>query len=332
MKRPITIAGGGLAGLGLGIALRRAGVDVTLHEAGNYPRHRVCGEFISGVSDATLARLGVLPELADAERLETAEWHDACGTIGRMRVRACGISRYLLDERLRVRFEEAGGRLCVRSRIAPGEGVIWAAGRPSRKGKWIGLKCHARGLALTSDLEMAVAWNGYVGLARIGNGLVNVCGLFRAGSPAPGKGPALLLAMLRAGGLGTLSERLGKAELMTSSFCGVAGFRPGSQPGPPFSIGDAAQMIPPFTGNGMSMAFESADLALEPALAYADGRMDWESAAAQVATAQKKRFRRRMMASRFFHCFLTQPAGIRFATILGRRSLLPFDRLLSLVR
>ncbi|HZI32692.1 MAG TPA: NAD(P)-binding protein, partial [Candidatus Binatia bacterium] len=46
--KSITIVGGGLAGLTLGIGLRRRDVPVTILEAGEYPRHRVCGEFISG--------------------------------------------------------------------------------------------------------------------------------------------------------------------------------------------------------------------------------------------------------------------------------------------
>ena len=45
--RAVTIIGGGLAGLTLGIGLRQRGVPVTISEAGDYPRHRVCGEFIS---------------------------------------------------------------------------------------------------------------------------------------------------------------------------------------------------------------------------------------------------------------------------------------------
>jgi 2-polyprenyl-6-methoxyphenol hydroxylase-like FAD-dependent oxidoreductase len=47
-QKPITIVGGGLAGLTLGIALRKREIPVTVFETGNYPRHRVCGEFISG--------------------------------------------------------------------------------------------------------------------------------------------------------------------------------------------------------------------------------------------------------------------------------------------
>src|SRR5436190_16210061 len=57
--KPITIVGGGLAGLTLGIGLRRRGIPVVIWEAGHYPRHRVCGEFISGRGQDTLARLNL---------------------------------------------------------------------------------------------------------------------------------------------------------------------------------------------------------------------------------------------------------------------------------
>src|ERR1035438_30145 len=62
--KSITIVGGGLAGLTLGIGLRQRGARVTICEAGNYPRHRVCGEFINGRGQATLDRLG-LREMID---------------------------------------------------------------------------------------------------------------------------------------------------------------------------------------------------------------------------------------------------------------------------
>ena len=64
--KPITIVGGGLAGLTLGIGLRQRGVPVSVIEAGQYPRHRVCGEFISGRGQETLTRLGLTEPLRQA--------------------------------------------------------------------------------------------------------------------------------------------------------------------------------------------------------------------------------------------------------------------------
>ena len=57
--RPIHIVGGGVAGLALGIRLRQLDVKTRISESGTYPRHRVCGEFISGRGVKLLRELGV---------------------------------------------------------------------------------------------------------------------------------------------------------------------------------------------------------------------------------------------------------------------------------
>ena len=332
LKHPITIAGGGLAGLSLGIALCRQGLDVTLHEASTYPRHRVCGEFISGVSEDTLAQLGITHTLTDAVSLSRACWSDAAGPIGSMKVTGRGISRWRLDENLRQTFIDLGGRLVTQSRIQPGPGIIWATGRPKRPGPWLGLKFHVSNLALTHDLEMHMGSTGYLGLARIESDSVNVCGLFQTHMGLKAKGPALLIAHLRARGLHKLADRLDAANINPASFCGVAGFRLGSQPGPPFSIGDSACMIPPFTGNGMSMAFESAECALQPAIDYAHGHQTWDQAAAASKKAHHQRFRRRLTIAGLLHSLLTTRFGMRLTTSLARRRAVPYDLLLQLVR
>ncbi len=332
MKKRVVIAGGGLAGLSLGIALRRRDVPVTLHEAGTYPRHRVCGEFISGVTEATVELLGIADHLRDAMALSTARWSDAGGVLGSMAVRARGLSRWRLDERLRADFVESGGDLITHSRIAPGPGIIWAAGRPRRPGRWIGLKCHALKIDLPTDLEMHLGSNGYVGLARVEDEKVNVCGLFRGDRRGVGRGPDLLLSTLRRGGLETLARRLAAGTWDESSFCGVAGFRLGSQSGPGFSIGDAAKMIPPFTGNGMSMAFESAALALDPACRWAAGELSWDGAAGLARRQQDARFGRRMLAAQGLHTFLTTRWGVCAASLAARTGWIPYHHLLALVR
>jgi flavin-dependent dehydrogenase len=324
--KSVTIAGGGLAGLSLGIALRRRGVMTTLHEAGSYPRHRVCGEFVSGVTEGMLARLGIVRHFRDAVPLASARWFDAAGPVASLRVEAMGISRWLLDDRLQQDFQESGGSLRVNSRADPGGEIVWAAGREKTQGNWIGLKCHARGLALDKDLEMHLGRNGYVGLARIEGGLVNVCGLFRKQPGIGGKGA--LFQCLRAGGLDRVAERIGAAQM--DAFCAVAGFHFGRQRGPEFSIGDSARMIPPFTGNGMAMAIESAACALDPLLEYAAGKLSWREAAECTARAQRLRFRRRMGAALLMQALLASVPGLVCA--LARQGCVPNQFLLSLVR
>ena len=331
MNRPITIAGGGLAGLALGIALRLRGVSVTLHEAGNYPRHRVCGEFLSGVSDETLERLGISGELSDAVPLRTSCWRNRSRLLGEVTVSGRGMSRHLLDDRLRRRFAELGGSLLTGSRILPSEGVIWAAGRARQASRWIGLKCHLRGLELTHDLEMHVGTTGYAGLARIEGGAVNLCGLFHVGKTS-GKGIDLLLSSLRAGGLHDLSDRVASGNPDPASFCGVAGFRFGRSASVPFAIGDASFMIPPFTGNGMSMALEAADLAIEPALRFSSGNIGWTKASDLCNAAQRRHFRRRMSLASILHPVMMSPIGLGLFEKASLTGLLPYKSLYHLLR
>lgn len=332
MKR-VLIAGGGLAGLALGVGLSRRGVPVEIHEAGDYPRHRVCGEFISGVEDQTLDELGVRGVLDDAECLQAAVWSDRRGEIGRMRVQARGISRWRLDERLRNLLVAEGGIIHERSRWTEDRvGVVWASGRQRQRSPWIGLKGHVHDLTMESDLEMFVGSNGYVGLARIEEGKVNVCGLFRASNRGDGRGASLLVSTIRRGGLGNLADRLASASWDENSVCGVAGFRLGRQTLEGFCVGDAAQMIPPFTGNGMSMAFESAALVLELAQSWSEGRLDWDGAACLAREAQERKFRRRMMSAQALHAFLTSRWATGLAVRVARAGVLPYEKLLSLVR
>jgi len=325
---PVVIAGGGLAGLSLGIALRLRGVEVAIHEVGSYPRHRVCGEFVSGVTDATLYRLGIARHFRDAERLHSARWFDSSGPVASLRVEAMGISRHILDDRLRQEFQAAGGSLHLNSRADPSARVVWAAGRAKSRGDWIGLKCHARGIELAGDLEMHLGRNGYAGLASIGGGEVNVCGLFKKRGATGGRDA--LVQCLRSGGLTKLAERVAAAAVDPDSICATAGFRFGRQPAREFPIGDAARMIPPFTGNGMTMAIESAACALDPLFEYAAGKLSWREAADASARTQRSLFRRRMGSALAIQAILASFPGLVCA--LARAGCLPARQLLRLVR
>lgn len=317
----ITIVGGGLAGLTLGIGLRQRDVPVIIYEAGNYPRHRVCGEFISGHGQATLERLNLreLLEQAGGVRAQTAAFFSETKSSAPhpLPTSAICLSRFTLDAALAKRFCEFGGELCEgeRSRTeAFGEGIVRATGRRvcAKEGgsRWFGLKIHARNVTLDADLEMHVSSRGYVGLCKINGGEVNVCGLFRkyAGENGESKNRRELL---RGQPGSPLRERLARAEFIENSFCAVAGISLRPQQAASCAeicIGDAITMIPPVTGNGMSMAFESAELAIEPLAAWNRNKITWNEARQKIARDCDAIFARRLAWAKRLQRVILTPA------------------------
>jgi menaquinone-9 beta-reductase len=304
-SKPIQIVGGGLAGLTLGIALRKEEVPVTIIEAGNYPRHRVCGEFISGRGLEILDALGLKRafETAGAVQAETAAFFsETAGAPGRrLPAPALCLSRFVMDKLLADVFQKLGGELHAGERWRKdfGEGVVRASGRrvqPVENGwRWFGLKAHAKNVSLAADLEMHVSRHGYVGLCRLAGGEVNVCGLFRRQHQADP--PQNGFALLRNTPGSVLNERLARADFDKSSFCSVAGLSLQPQRAADKSecrIGDALTMIPPVTGNGMSLAFESAQLAAGPLAAFSRGERSWPEAREDVARLCDETFSRRL--------------------------------------
>lgn len=336
--RPIEIIGGGLAGLSLGLALRRADVPVTLSEAGAYPRHRVCGEFITGLADRTIARLGLEPFLHDALLHHEVAWFSGGCLARRQRLPspARALSRHRLDARLAEAFAASGGDLRIRTRVADGPahpGRVFTTGRRRAGTGWLGLKIHARHLPLCCDLELHLGEEAYLGLTRVAAGLVNVCGLFRRRNLSA-KGHQLLLDYLRAARLGALADRLTGAEFEADSFSAVAAVAFDAQvplTAEKVSLGDACAMIPPFTGNGMAMAFQSAEAALGPLRAYSHGAQTWPETSRSIQAALQQRFRLRLAAADLLHPYLLEPPRQQWLIRLARAHLLPLRPLYSIL-
>lgn len=333
--RVIRIIGGGLAGLALGNGLRQAGVPVTVVEAGDYPRHRVCGEFICGRGAAVLQRLGLADVLAGGCWHRTVSW-SAAGEAGaidfRLPERAAGISRYRLDARLAERFREAGGELVVnhRHRGEAGEGIVLCSGRVITKSEWMGLKFHCRGLPVEADLEMHLGKGLYVGISEVEDGLFNVCALVRRAVAAEGGREDILVNSLERAGMIELVQRLRQADVDAASHAAVAGVcfarRPAGGDMVP-RLGDAYSVMPPFTGNGMSLALEAGEMAVGPLAAYARGELDWAAARKRIGKESRRRFRRRLAAAGRLHPWLGEPGRQRWLLALGKRGLLPMKLL-----
>ena len=106
-------------------------------------------------------------------------------------------------------------------------------------------------------------------------------------------------------------DALGAAEFEPDSFCSVAGLQLKPQRAAmrkECCIGDTLTMTPPVTGNGMSMAFESAELAVEPLAAYSRGKLNWSQARRQIARRCDAAFSRRLAWARFLQWMMISPA------------------------
>lgn len=328
---PITIVGGGIAGLSLGILLRQYEVPVTLLDAGSYPRHRVCGEFIHGQGRSVLEHLGVVRALYDAGALEASEtrFFDTRRAVASQTLAepAWCVSRHCLDHLLVDRLLALGGTLQTQTRWkgdwAPG--VVRATGRQAKpvSGGWrfIGMKMHARGLELESHLEMHWGPHGYVGLCPVEGDRVNVCGLFRSRETVPTLAREAWEHPILGPADSPLRQRLSQADWDPDSFQTVAAlsFDQGGAEPQVFSVGDAYALIPPLTGNGMSMALESAELALGPLLGYSRGIQDWDESCRQVASACRIRFRRRLRTARLLQAVLFRPVPQSLVFALAKR-------------
>jgi flavin-dependent dehydrogenase len=321
--KPVTIIGGGLAGLSLGIMLRRENIPVALIEAGKYPRHRVCGEFISGCGREILRDLGLESKIFKKVEASRSSFH----LKGRRAVRleldepALCVSRYELDSMVAEEFERIGGILKIGERaIADGEaeGVVRATGRRRSEnggGHLIGLKAHALDADISSDMELHFGNREYVGICRVAENRFNVCGLFYSRRPIRELHHEWKNILRSA----VWSRALENVSWDEESFCSVAGLTLDRHaPEANFSIGDAAAMIPPLTGNGMSMAFESAEQASQYLIQYSAGRISWDECVRRHAAAWQNTFASRLRWAGFVQSLVFRPAGQQFLLVCTR--------------
>ena len=326
--KAVTIIGGGLSGLCLGIGLRRSGVPARILETGTYPRHKVCGEFLSGKGREVLRSLDIEPHLVDAR-----EALDVTFSLGSRSTKvrplpspALCISRWKMDAALAELFASLGGELITGHReTAPvGEGTVRASGRrpQTEEQGWrlFGLKAHAHGVTLRAGLEMHFTPRGYVGLCAVEGGRVNVCGLFRSRVAVPnlardwrdwlsGEPHSALRATLA-------SARWDDASFTTVAALGLA--RRSAQTSEEIRIGDAVTMIPPVTGNGMSMACESAAGAILPLSEWSRGNQTWEQTRDTIARQLDAEFTPRLRTAAWLQRLIVQPAA-RFALFHAAR-------------
>lgn len=233
-----------------------------LHEKSKFPRHKVCGEFLSPEIVPLLEQLGADGPFFDAHparitrlilrfgaREKTAALPEA----------AYGLSRFVLDQLLFQHALLAGAQHCDTRQELPGARIIRANGRQitaparSRGTRLFGFKSHFRGPA-NDAIELHFFESGYAGISSIEGGLTNVCGIAAESALAPVNFEYdQLLATVP-----SVAERVRPLNrAMPWLTTGPLVFANRFEERPPvdtYYAGDALSFVDPFTGSGMYCA------------------------------------------------------------------------------
>ena len=96
----VLIIGGGLAGLVSALHLSKKGVDVLLVEKNRYPKHKVCGEYISNEVLPYLNSLGIDPVKEGAKEISKVHLTTTKSNLitGTLPLGGFGMSRYYIDD------------------------------------------------------------------------------------------------------------------------------------------------------------------------------------------------------------------------------------------
>jgi flavin-dependent dehydrogenase len=292
------VIGGGPAGAAIATRLATTGRDVVLLERTVGPVDKVCGEFLSGEAVASLASLGLDLRALGGVEIETVRLCvGARVTPIPLPFRAASLSRRILDEALLARAAAAGttiqrgtkvnglSRVGMRwsARTAAGveiaaRSVFLATGKHDLRSHkrpaggqddLVAFKLHwqltAKQMAeLDGHVELVLFRGGYAGLQLVESGRANL-GLViqRRRLHALGHRWDRVLAAIRSESP-HLDTRLTDALPCSKRPLALSAIPYGyvrDHADGVWRLGDQAAVIPSFTGDGMSIALHSADLA-----------------------------------------------------------------------
>ena len=301
----VFVIGGGVAGCAAAIALSRKGRSVTLIEREDTPRHKVCGEFLSGEAledlralGINVAALGAVPidyvRLAAARRAAEAP----------LPFPAASLTRKTLDTALIAEAIAAGVRvergrsvqalnrtttgmwqlrldddtICETPTVflATGKHDLRGHARPKDPQRWVAFKMYyrlapAQAAELARASELMLYPGGYGGIQPVEGGIANLCWVVQQGylARAGHRWDNFLVKMQQ--DCPHLTMRLAGAERLLDKPIAITHIPYGhirrTTENGLYCLGDQAAVIPSFTGDGISIALHTARCAVAAYLA-----------------------------------------------------------------
>jgi menaquinone-9 beta-reductase len=293
MPYDLLIIGGGPAGTSAAISAARGGASVLLLDRGRFPRHKVCGEFVSAESLSLLTDLldqdhsALLP---DAVRISAARLfldgrilsttvEPPAASIARLDLDAAlwrSAGRAGVDARQQVTVQRVAGTDPFRIATTAGEfearAIVNASGRWSnlnlptaedtRHEKWVGIKAHFAEPSVEPSVDLYFFDGGYCGVQPVhvagensNSGRVNASAMVRAdvASTLPEVFAQHPSLRDRSRHWTSLSDPVTTSPLIFRN--------PQPERDGMLMAGDAAGFVDPFVGDGISLALRSGSLA-----------------------------------------------------------------------
>ncbi len=289
----IIIIGGGLAGLTAAIHLAKSGQQIILIEPQGYPKHKVCGEYISNEVLPYLQSLDIDVEQLAPSHITQLQISTQEGKLlqSELPLGGFGVSRYKLDHLLYtialknkvqiikskvIEVNKVKNKYeCVTAdqRIFTSTFVIGAYGKQSKldttltrdfntTAPWLAVKGHYTGQWKEHHVALHNFKGGYCGISAVEDDRINVCYLAHYDSFKKYKNITdfqehVLYRNPYLKQFFSTATPLFKTPLTISqvNFAKKKTTEKGI-----FMIGDSAGLIHPLCGNGMAMAIQSAQL------------------------------------------------------------------------
>lgn len=347
----IIIIGGGLAGLTLSIQAANKGYSVALFEKDGYPFHKVCGEYISMESYDFLKRCGVDLDNWDLPTINRLQITDCSGKQYEfdLPLGGFGVSRYKLDYSLVEIAKEKGVLIYDRTKV---EDVSYADeiftvstttknvtssivagtfgkrsnldikwGRPfsqktkSKLNNYVAVKYHIIHDHDPNVIALHNFKNGYCGMSQIEDGKSCLCYLTSAKNLMVSNYSIDQMEKKILSDNSALAEIFDKASFVFQKPVTISqvSFHSKCQvDNHILIIGDAAGLITPLCGNGMSMAMYASFLAFKEIHAFLQKEITRSEMEERYQSVWKKSFYTRLLLGRIIQRYFGHPIITRF--------------------
>ena len=324
----VGIIGGGLAGLTAAIHLLQQGISVVLFEKNSFPKHKVCGEFISNEIWEYLQSLHLdISSLQPTKINKTTLSTQNGKTISsKLPLGGFGISRYTLDHYLYQKVIALGGVSIQKMvtdvtfsndfffittednefytcKIALGAfgkrsnlDIQLERGFIQKKSPWLAVKAHYE-LDFPNDLVALHNFKGgYCGVSKVEKNVANVCYLVQYKSFKKYKNIETFQAEVLSKNP-NLNVLFQNGRLLFEKPLTISQISFENKPkieNHMLMIGDSAGLIHPLCGNGMAMAIHSAKIASELSIELIQEKINRAVFEKQYALIWKKTFQKRL--------------------------------------